>query len=61
MRPNAPHDPAVEPVEELSDMGSLEVMSPSPQHRVQFLDQLLGLERYASPGEGAYLIHETAD
>jgi hypothetical protein len=27
MRPNAPHDPAVEPVEELSDVGSPVVMS----------------------------------
>src|SRR5271154_5172949 len=27
MRPNPPHDPAVEPVEELSDVGSLVVMS----------------------------------
>src|SRR5215472_17457713 len=42
VRPNAPHDPAVEPVEEVSDVGSLVVMSPPPQHRIQFLDQLLG-------------------
>jgi hypothetical protein len=40
MRPNTPHNPAVEPVEELSDMGSLVVMSPSPQHWIQFLNQL---------------------
>src|ERR1700692_376538 len=37
MRRNAPHNPAVEPVEELSDVGSLVVMSPSPQHWIQFL------------------------
>src|SRR5450759_568227 len=37
------------------------VMSPSPQHGIQSLDQLLGLERHASPGKRAYLIHETAD
>src|SRR6202521_237146 len=50
MRPNAPRDPAIEPVEELSNVGSLVVMTPSPQHRIQFLNQLLGLERHASPG-----------
>jgi hypothetical protein len=32
-------------VEELSDVGSLVVMAPSPQHRIQFLNQLLGLGR----------------
>src|SRR5580658_5119378 len=58
MRPNAPHDPAVEPVEELSDVGSLVVMSPSPQHWIQFLNQLLGLERHTSTGKRAHLIHE---
>ena len=29
MRPNAPHNPTVEAVEELSDLGSLVVMAPS--------------------------------
>src|ERR1700738_175428 len=43
MRPDASHNPTVEPVEELSDVGSLVVMSPSTQHRIQFLDHLLGL------------------
>src|SRR5215813_13540209 len=61
MRPNAPHDPTVEPVEELSDVGSLVVMSPPPQHRVQFLNQLLGLKRHTSAGKRAYLIHESPD
>src|SRR5471030_2740398 len=61
MRPNAPHYPAVDPVEELSNVGSLVVMAPSPQHRIQFLDQLLGLERHASAGKRAHLIHETPD
>src|SRR5450631_1536634 len=30
MRPNASHNPTVEPVEELSDVGPLVVMTPSP-------------------------------
>src|SRR5580700_2948660 len=50
MRPNAPHNPAVEPVEELSDVGSLVVLAPSPQDRLQFLNQLLGLKRHTSAG-----------
>src|SRR5258708_23977120 len=61
MRPNAPHNPAVEPVEELSDVGSLVVMSPPPQHGIQFLNQLSGSERHAPTGKRAYLIHETPD
>src|SRR5215813_14575871 len=61
MRPNAPYDPTVEPVEELSDVGPLVVMSPPPQHRVQFFNQLLGLERHASAGKRAHLIHESPD
>ncbi len=61
MRPNAPHNPPVEPVEERSDVGSLVVMAPPAQYRIEFLDQLLGLKRYASPGKRAHLIHEAAD
>src|SRR5215470_2861420 len=61
MRPNASHDPAVEPVEERSDVGSLVVMAPPAQHRIEFLNQLLGLKWYASPGKRANLIHEAAD
>src|SRR5215472_565617 len=61
MRPNSPHNPGVESVEELSDVGALVVMAPSPQYRIEFLDQLLGLERDTSPRKRAYLIHETLD
>src|SRR6516165_225119 len=61
MRPDPAHDPTVESVEELSDVGSLVVMSPSPQYRIQFRDQLLGLQRYASLGQLAHLIHKTLD
>jgi hypothetical protein len=61
MRPNASHNPAVEPVEELSDVGSLVVMSPAPQHRIQFHNQLRGPKRHASAGKRTYLIHEVSD
>jgi hypothetical protein len=61
MRADTPHDPAVEPVKELSDVGSLVVMAPPPQYRIQFLDQFRGLQRHAPPGKRAYLIHETPD
>ena len=61
MRANTSHDPAVEPVEKLSDVGPLVEMAPAPQHRIQFLHQLLGLERHASLCQRAYLIHETPD
>ena len=54
MRPNAPHDPAVESVEELSDVGSLVIMAPAPQNRIQFLNQLRGPKRHESAGERTY-------
>jgi hypothetical protein len=61
MRPNTPHDPTVELVEESSDVGSLVVMSPSPQDGIQLLNQLLGPNWHTPPGKGTYLIHETAN
>ena len=61
MRPNAPHNPAVESVEKCSDVGFLVVLAPSPQDRIKFLNQLLGLERYAPLGKLAYPIHEFPD
>jgi hypothetical protein len=41
MRPDPAHNPTIESVEELSDVGSL-VRCPNPALPVQFLDQLLG-------------------
>src|SRR4029450_3203562 len=58
MRPNAPLDPTVEFVEERSDVGTLVVMTPTPQDRVQLLNQILGLQRHASPGKLTYPILE---
>ena len=40
MRPNAPHDPAVEFVEERSNVGAFVVLGPTSQGRIQFLYQL---------------------
>jgi hypothetical protein len=31
MRPDPPHDPSVELIEELSDVGSFVIFAPSPQ------------------------------
>ena len=45
MRPNAPHDPAVESVEECSDMGALVIVAPPSQCWIQFRDQFLGFPR----------------
>src|SRR6266446_191075 len=35
VRPNAPHDPAVEFVEERSNVGSFVILGPTPQGRIQ--------------------------
>ena len=61
MRPDPPHDPSVESVEELSDVGSLVILAPPPQERVELLDQLLGLPGHLPPGALSYLVHETTD
>jgi hypothetical protein len=61
VRPNAPHDPAVESIEELSDVGSFEVVAPPSQYRVDPIDQLPGIKRYAPLRALAHLIHEPLD
>jgi len=61
MRPNAPHDPAVEPVEERSDVGPLVVVDPTPQDRIELIDQLLGRYGHAPLGKLTHLIHKTLD
>src|SRR5215471_15289525 len=61
MRPDPAHNPTVKSVEELSDVGPLVVMAPPSQYQVQFLNQLLGRQRYASLGKLAHLIHEAVD
>jgi len=61
MSADAPHDPAVESVKKLSDVGSLVVMSPTPQYRIQCLNQLPGPQRYAPSGKRADLIHESTE
>src|SRR6187401_1140391 len=61
MRPDAPLDPTVEFVEERSDVGTLVVVTPPSQYRIKLLDQILGLQGYASPGKLAYPILKTLD
>ncbi len=45
MRPDASSDPTVELVEELSDVGALVVLAPTPQNRIQLGNQLRGCAR----------------
>src|SRR5262245_34548444 len=61
MRPDSVHDPTIETAEELSDVSPLVVVAPTPQNRIQFLDQLLGRQRHAPLGKLPYLIHEVSD
>jgi len=61
MRPNAPHNPAIKSVEDLPDMGTLEILAPAPQHRVESLNQRIGLERHTPLGEASHPIHEPLD
>src|SRR6202011_2316563 len=61
MRPDAPLDPIVEFVEERSDVGPFVIVSPPPQDWVELLNQILGLERYPTPGKLAYPILKALD
>src|SRR5688500_17272254 len=61
MRPDAPYDPAVEPVEEYADVGTLVVLAPTPQKRIQLRNQLLRHQRYTTSSAGTHLIHEPPD
>src|SRR5207302_1588614 len=51
MRPNAPLDPMVEFVEKRSDVSTLVIVTPSPQNRVQLIDQIFGFQGHATPGK----------
>ena len=61
MRPDPPHDPAVELVEEHSDVGSFVILAPSPQERIEFRDQLLGVQCHPPCGSLANLLLKTMD
>src|SRR5215831_11636176 len=61
MRPDPSCDPTVQPVEEFSDVSPFVIVTPAPQNRVQFFDQLLGREWHASLGKRTYLVLEATD
>src|SRR5262249_46030017 len=61
MRPKPPHDPAIETVEEPSNVGSLVILAPPPQERVELLDQLPGLQGHLPLGTLPDLVPETTD
>ena len=61
MRPNSPHQPAVELVEELSDVSPLVVVAPTTHDGVDLFYQLLSAHRSVPPREPAYLIPEVTD
>ena len=45
MRPDSSPDPAIETLEELSDVGAFVILAPTSYERVQFRNQLLGVQR----------------
>jgi hypothetical protein len=61
VRPNASHDPAVEFVEEGSNVASFAILGPSPQGRIQFLYQQRGLSLNAASRQRPHPIPETSD
>src|ERR1700676_3108919 len=61
MRPDTSLDPVVQFVEERSDVSTLVIVTPSPQDRVQLLDQIIGFQGHATPGKLADPILEALD
>lgn len=61
MRPEALHDPAVEPVEEPADMSALVVLAPATKDRVDLLDKLGRGHRRFATRELTNLIFEVSD
>src|SRR5215469_12829773 len=61
VRPNTTDNPAIQSVEEPSDVGSFVILAPAPQQRIKFLNQFLGLQRDLPLGSLPDLIHETTD
>ncbi len=61
MRPDPSYNPAIESVEERSDVGPFVVLAPSPQQWVKCRNQLLGFQRYPPFGSLPDLVHETTD
>ena len=61
VRPNTPSDPTIEPVKESSNVGTLVILAPTPQKRVEFRNQLFGFQRNPPLGALPYLVHDTTD
>ena len=61
VRPNTTEDPTIGTVEEQSDVGAFVILTPTPQERVKFRNQLLRFQRQPTLGAMPYPIHETTD
>ena len=61
MRPQAPHDPAVELVEESADMGAFVILAPAPQDRIDLLYQLRCRYRRAATRQPSNRVLEVPD
>src|SRR5215469_17701210 len=58
VRPDPPHQPAVEPVEELSDVSPLVVLAPTAEHGIDLLYQLASGHGGGPAGEPTNLVLE---
>src|SRR5712692_5500122 len=61
MRPDPAPDPAVEAMEEPTNVGAFVILAPTPQEWVKPRNQLLGFQRDGPLGLLPYLAHETMD
>src|SRR3984893_18315801 len=61
MRPQAPHDPAIELMEEPSDVGAFVVLAPATQDGIDLLYQLRSRHGRAAACQSANLVLEVPD
>ena len=61
MRPEAPHDPAIELMEEPSDVSALVMLAPATQDGIDLLDQLRSRHRRAAARQSSNLVLEVPD
>jgi hypothetical protein len=61
MRPYPAHNPTIETVEELADVSLTVVKTPSPDDRIDLLDQLPRAQRCFASRTASYLVFEVID
>ena len=61
MRPYPAHNPTIETVEELADVSLTVIKTPSPDDRIDLLEQLPGVQGDFASSTSSYLVFEVIE